>query len=370
MAQMIKKKRNKTLIRTMIAVLLVIIVIVLYFNWRGTGFYILSAEQISSSSPEEYQVPKDAIWYTIDNAQFGIDNTGQNPRATTDGINQALEWAKAQGYENIRFTDGTYLIQCTWNNRYIAPTDGILVPSGLTLDLGNAVFQMEANDYPTYCIFGVVNKTDVTILGGTLIGDLETHIYAASEDSYTHEWGFGICISASTNVLIQNVTIKKMTGDGIILEGSYDYIANGGKISSNVSVINCSISDCRRQGISVVGASDSDIAGNEIFNISGTDPQFGIDIEPELDYIIQNLKIYNNTIYNCSGGAISCVEGSNYSIYSNTCREAGIIAVKCSNVKIYQNIVTSSLIRIYKEASNVEAYNNQLDLFSRLLIDN
>ena len=299
-------------------------------------------------------------WYTIDNAQFGIDNTGQNARATTDGINQALEWAKEQGYENIKFTDGTYLIQCTWNNRFIAPTDGILVPSGLTLDLGNAVFQMEANDYPAYCIFGIVNQSDVTIKGGTLIGDLDEHVYSASSDSSSHEWGFGICVSASTNVLIQGVTIKKMTGDGIILEGSYDYIANGGKVSSNVKVLNCNISNCRRQGISVVGSNNTEIAGNEIYNISGTDPQYGIDVEPELDYTVTNSIIHDNTIYGCSGGAIDACKGSDYEIYNNTCTGNIILAVFSSNVKIYENTIIDTFIRVMDGTTNVIMTDNIL----------
>ena len=368
-----KKKRSKifkVFIYAIAAVLLAIIMVAVYFYWRGTGFDTVSAEQLNSGLPEEFRVSEDAVWYTIDNAQFGIDSSGENARATTDGINEALAWAKAQGYEYIRFAEGTYLIQCTWNNRYIAPTDGILVPSGLILDLGDAVFQMETNGYPAYCVFGVVDQNDVTILGGTLVGDLETHIYTASADSFSHEWGFGICVSASSNVLIQDVTIKNMTGDGVILEGSYDYLANGGRVSSNVKVINCDISNCRRQGISIVGAADSEIAGNEIYNIAGTDPQYGIDVEPELDYITDNLKVHNNMIYGCSGGAISCAKGAHYFVYFNTCKDGCLIAVRCSDVKIYDNIVTGSMIRVYKEASDVEVDGNQLDLFSRLIIDN
>ena len=65
-----------------------------------------------SASP--VSTPEDATTYTVENERFGIDSTGQNARATTDGINSALKWAKEKGYKNIKFAQGAYLIQCNW----------------------------------------------------------------------------------------------------------------------------------------------------------------------------------------------------------------------------------------------------------------
>lgn len=312
--------------------------------------------------------PGDDAWYTVENDRFGIDSTGGSARATTDGINAALEWAKGQGYAYVRFPEGTYMIQCNWQDRFSAPTDGILVPSGLTLDLGDATFMMEPNSYPEYCIFGIVNQSDVTIVGGTLIGDLGQHVYAPSALSPTHEFGFGICVSASRNVLIQNVAIKNMTGDGIILEGSYASLADGGMISSKVRILGCDISNCRRQGISVIGAPDSEIAGNRIYDIKGTNPQFGIDVEPEFDYIVDNLVIRRNVIAGCAGGAVSCHSGSNYQVYDNAC-QGNILAVFSTGVKIYDNTVDGSVIQVYQQASSVEVYDNRLEGNSRVVIE-
>jgi hypothetical protein len=235
-----------------------------------------------------------------------------------------------------------------------------MVPSGMTLDLGSSTFIIEPNSYPEYCIFALVNQSNITITGGTLIGDLGKHTYAYSRDSNSHEWGFGIITSASKNVVIKDVTIKNMTGDGIILEGSYDSKANGGRESSAVKILNCNISNCRRQGVSVIGAPDSEIAGNKIYNISGTDPQYGIDVEPEFDYSVKNLKIHDNTIYGCTGGAITCCKGSGYEVYNNTCIKNHIIAAMSSNVKIYNNTIEDTFIRVMKGTSNVTAENNIL----------
>ena len=309
----------------------------------------------------DVQNPDSDGWYTIDNAAYGISSNGQNARTTTDGINAALNWASNNGYNKVRLSDGTYMIQCKWQNRYIAPTDGILVPSNMTFDLGNAVLKIEPNSYVCYSIISVVDQSNVTITGGTLIGDRSTHTYSYSADSGTHEWGFGVVVSASTNVVVSGITIRETTGDGVILTGSYRPISSGGRICSNVSVLNCDISSCRRQGISVIGATDSVLAGNTIYNINGTDPQYGIDVEPEADYSVDNLKIYGNTISGCTGGAINCNKGSNYEVYNNTCIGNKIIAVRCTNVSIYNNTITNSQIRVMDYSSNVTVTDNSLD---------
>jgi parallel beta-helix repeat protein len=315
---------------------------------------------VADNTSKEDATAADPTVYTIDNTTFGISADNKNARATTDGINKALNWAKDKGYKTIKFAQGTYLIQCTWNNRYIAPTDGIMVPSGLTLDLGNSTFIMEANSYPAYAIFALVDQSNITIKGGTLIGDLGKHKYANVKGSETHEWGFGIITSASKNVVIKGVTIKNMIGDGIILEGSYQPKTNGGRESANVKILNCTISNCRRQGISVIGAPGSEIAGNKIFGIDGTDPQYGIDVEPEFDYSVKGLKIHGNTVYGCTGGAIDACRGSGYEIYENTCIKNNILAALSSDVKIYKNTLEDTFIRVMGGTTNVTAEDNIL----------
>jgi hypothetical protein len=306
--------------------------------------------------------------YTVENARFGIDSTGANARATTDGINAALFWAKDQGYTTIKFETGTYMVQCNWRDRCIAPTDGILVPSGLTLDLGGSTFKMEPNSYPEYCIFGIVSASDVTIKNGTLIGDLDNHVFEPSSKSPTHEYGFGVCISASTNVTIKNLTISKMTGDGIIVEGSYSTLADGGSVSTKIRLLNNDISNCRRQGISVIGMRDSEIAGNKIYNISGADPQYGIDIEKELDYIVDKLSIHDNVIYGCSGGAISCHSGTDYEVYNNVC-SGNILTVYSAYIKLYGNTIKDSFIQVMRGSSNITVENNIMEGNSWVQID-
>ncbi len=335
-----------------------------------------SAAAGNSSTPpavtdsQESPLPTDdpTTTYTVENERFGIDYTGKNARETTDGINKALEWAKAQGYSTIHFAEGTYLIQCKWGDRFKAPTDGILVPSDLTLDLSGCTFVMETNSDPEYAIFGIVNQSNVTIKNGTLIGDMDKHIYTPSQSSPTHEYGFGICISASSNVLIQGVAIRNMTGDGIIIEGSYTVMADGGRVSSDVRILDCDISDCRRQGISVVGADNCEIARNKIYDIAGVASEYGIMVMSQLDYTIDKLDIHDNNIYNCAGGAIACNTGNNCEVYSNTCA-GNILVVFASNTAIHGNFIEDSFIEVMPGASNITVEDNILDGNSFIKLD-
>ncbi len=326
---------------------------------------VTEAPIVVSDNPEEAAEPG---VYQVENTRFGIDSTGGSARATTDGINEALVWAKAQGYTTVKFDKGTYMVQCNWRNRYIAPTDGILVPSGLTLDLGGSTFKMEPNSYPEYTIFGIVNANDVTIKNGTLIGDLDNHVFAPSSTSPTHEFGFGVCISASRNVVIRDLKISKTTGDGIIVEGSYSTLADGGSVSTKVRLLDNEIFNCRRQGISVIGMRDSEIAGNEIYGIKGADPQYGIDIEKELDYIVDKLKIHDNVIYDCSGGAISCHSGTDYEVYNNVC-SGNVLTVYSTNIKLYSNTIKNSFIQVMRGSSNITVENNIMEGNSWVQID-
>ena len=111
-----------------------------------------------------------------------------------------------------------------------------------------------------------------------------------------------------------------MIGDGVIVADTGCKLkkVNGNltpnenncpKRTSNVTIKNNVIYDCRRQGISVISAKDTKILSNKIYNICGVDPGEGIDLEPnnnsiskykvgDLYQIIHGVTIDGNTIYN------------------------------------------------------------------------
>ena len=75
----------------------------------------------------------------------------------------------------------------------------------------------------------------------------------------------------------------------------------------NIVIKDCKLHDSRRQGVSIV-VGTATIENNEIYNISGTNPQFAIDFEGnaadvELGYHCNGI-IKNNKCYNNAGGTI------------------------------------------------------------------
>lgn len=295
----------------------------------------------------------DSELYRIENEKFGISSNGKNARETTDGINEAIQWAKENGYRGVALSSGTYLIACDWNDPNTLPDDGILVPSDTILSLGNAVLKMEANSQPAYNLIYTLKGENIIIDGGILVGDKDSHRYSGWS---THEWGTGVNIVASRDVTVQNMTIYNMTGDAVTVRGGS--LIN----SSDFHITENRLYDCRRQGVSVTGGVNGTITGNTIYNISGTDPQSGIDIEANFGYSATGLMIQGNRISNCKGASIQCYNGSNYSVVQNECVNGGIlIGSRTSGVKVEENILKNSRIRILGRTTNVQLSENRLD---------
>lgn len=299
--------------------------------------------------------------YVIEPEKFVVSTDGTNARATTDGINNALEWAKQNGYRGVSLPDGTYLIKCSWGNPFTLPDDGIFVPSDTVLDLGRAVLMIEPNSQPAYNLIYTMKGSNIIINGGRLVGDRDSHTYGGG-DFATHEWGCGINIVASTGVTVQNMTIEKMTGDAITVRG-------GSRINSkDVTVANNTLSGCRRQGISITGCDGGTVSGNVIYNIKGTPPEYGIDLEANSGYDARNLKITGNTISNCKGGSILCYNGSGNTVSGNTCINGNIVVGgRASDLDISRNTMKNSILGVKKGAVSIETENNIMEGSSRMI---
>ena len=296
--------------------------------------------------------------YLVENSRFGISSDGTNARATTDGINQAIQWAKKNGYEGVSLSSGVYAIACSWDDPYTLPSDGILVPSDTVLDLGKAVLRIESNDQPAYNLIYTLKGRNIVINGGVLEGDRDTHVYSGSS---THEWGCGVNIVASSEVTVQNMTIHGMTGDAITVRGG------GGVNSSGFVVQNNKLYDCRRQGISVTGGVDGVLQDNTIYGIKGTDPQCGIDIEANSGYQATGLVIQRNNISNCGFASIQCYNGSDYLVRENTCVNGGIlVGSRTKGLTVEDNVLKSSILRVLGTDTKVTVEDNQLDRSSKL----
>ena len=193
----------------------------------------------------------------------------------------------------------------------------------------NGNIKLVANEFPNYYIISSNNCSNIHISGnGTIEGDKDTHTGA------TGEWGMGININNCNGVIIENITIKQCWGDCIYI----------GTNSKNVKIFNCFLSESRRQGISVTSASEVIIDNCTISNISGTDPQSAIDLEPNANEIITNVIIRNITVRTCSCGIISYKPDSGIisNVVISNCYIDNITANK-STIILYG--ITNSIVR-------------------------
>jgi hypothetical protein len=153
--------------------------------------------------------------YTIELSRWEISNDFSNSINTSKGINAALKWAKESGYMEVVLPVGKYLIE---KNTPIEP------PADIVFDLGGATLKIEDNELQKYRVIYIAkDQSNVTIKNGNVIGDRDTHDYAAIKG--THEWGTGIEVyGKSKNIDIENIKLYNFTGDGIGLSFRYNYI--------------------------------------------------------------------------------------------------------------------------------------------------
>lgn len=426
--------------------------------------------------------------YVLELDRWNIKNNGTNSYETTKGINDALVWAKSQGYNHVVLSSGTYKLK-------IDPItfSCIILQSDMHLEMiDGCILELEANSSPWYSIFGVKGVKNVKISGGKIVGDKKTHKYelgvkfvrgginsdgslnsnpnfirseivdryenpgllqnfrlwsipgvvatgysfyqykdiisnstlVGSRDNggfaptsptgrgwfapikddnkiifviditssplsdtqiekinakvdnqnWTHEWGHGIQINGSHNIVINNVEISNCTGDAIStawLEyklNSSDYIQED--MGSYIYIHSCNLHHCRRQGISLTGSNDIYISSNKIHHIGkadddvtvdGTAPMFGIDIEsmwsetniptwrPELNKsgleLNTRIYIFNNHIYDNARGHFVNADGINVIVENNTFEGPNVGGVSSYENNWYIKYLNNTFIR-------------------------
>ena len=252
--------------------------------------------------------------YIIELERWDIPNNRKDPIKTTNNIQQAIDWAVNEGYGQVYLPKGHYLIGKYGNDIYQA---GIELKSSMAFMLDkNAVLEMAPNNKWNYCAIAIKNKKHVIVSGGTILGDRDNHKYTPRDrdGSTSHDEGHLICVEGESEfVTIQNVTLGKANGDGVLIVGN-------GKGEEQklreVTIKRNNFSNNRRQGISIVGGKDILIEDNEIHHTSGTSPQFGIDIEGA-GRINKNIIIKRNYFHHNSGGDIVNTDGRQVLVEDN-----------------------------------------------------
>lgn len=216
----------------------------------------------------------------------------------TKAINDAIEAVGNGG--TVFFPDGTYLVKenetTVSNNRY-----AILVNNkkDITLLLSSgAVIQHATSTSAFYRTILIKESNNITVKGGYLIGDLDTHTpeYRDGYDGIVNTHGYGIRMIDSTNLVIDGVELSKYYGDPLIICSEQNPY-NG---CQGVVIKNCKIHDSSRNGITVTSCQGLIVQDCEIYNITGALPMAGIDIEGEYsgavnkDILIDCCNIHDN----------------------------------------------------------------------------
>lgn len=192
--------------------------------------------------------------------------------------------------------DYTKFIQrCLDSSNYVLMPDFPVMISDVGLDIGskrtvffqlNSKLLIKPSNKTHYQMMRVHNAKDVTILNGNLIGD--RYIHRGKEG----EWGMGISIRGSNNIVVKNTKVSNCWGDGI-------YIGRLEKLSSNIHIKSCFIDNNRRNGLSVISAKKLKVTNCVFSNTNGTDPQCGVDIEPNnSEDILRDISFENNFTFN------------------------------------------------------------------------
>ncbi len=242
--------------------------------------------------------------YTIELDRWDIPNTNTNPIKTTANLQAAIDWAHEKGYSKVILPKGEFLVGEDVNPIY---QGGIDIHGNTEFIFSEgAVLSIATNNKWNYCVLRLTGD-NIIVRDGTIKGERDTHIFTPRENDgkTAHDEGHGICVWSNNNVLVKNMKLHNLTGDGsLVLE------------SKDVTFTNNTIYNNRRQGISVVGGVRIEIKDNEIHHIKGTSPQFGIDIEgagrEDKDILIQNNYFHHNT-----GGDIVNTSGRNVYILDN-----------------------------------------------------
>ena len=146
-------------------------------------------------------------------------------------------------------------------------------------------------------IFHLRDCENVTFTGGAIYGDRLRYTGTDRVDQ-----GYGIRVSDSRNITIRDVEIAHLRGDGIwVFSDTFIDKKNGVMGQSyDVTIDNCHVYDCFRNGITLTSVVGCMISNTEIHDIRGGNPQAAVDIEAEFpqsfnqDVTIENCNFYNN----------------------------------------------------------------------------
>lgn len=147
-------------------------------------------------------------------------------------------------------------------------------------------FIQAPNSAKSYGLIKIINSQNVKIYNANLVGDRYNHY------GNEGEWGMGIDIRSSQNIMIYSPKIENSFGDGIYLG------IKGPNVSDSITINDAWVNNSRRNGISITSGKNIYLNRPYVANSKGINPQAGIDIEPNnYSSIIDNIVINDAITY-------------------------------------------------------------------------
>lgn len=289
-------------------------------------------------------------------------NFPQDSTASNQSFQNLMTLCKGNLFTNFYMSEGNYYVSSSYRS---AP---IIVPSNVYWH-NKAVIKMIPNDLDWYNMVLLDKSDNVTIDGGTFIGDVLSH------KGNTGEWGHGIKCGGASNVTLKNLTCINHWGDGIdLIEGKDDNgIANINCKNINISNVKCLYN--RRQGMSIEAAHNVLIKNSEFAftgNLKYTAPGAGMDIEPwaNNDHKVKNIKFINCSMHDNTGLDFQCEpniqEKGNNNTFVNDIKlencSIGNARVQFTNCIILRNCNFTDRL-ILRNTQNIEIIDSKANLF-------
>lgn len=204
----------------------------------------------------------------------------------TAAIQKTIDYAYSKGGGTVYIPNGTYKINVdNWQPVFLRSNIDLVLADG-------AVLKAKTSAKSEYAVVRAYNVSNISISGGKIIGDRDSHIG-------TTTYGHGISILGCSNVRINDVNVSNCMGDGIYVgEGSTQNYCKDVIIENFVTERN------RRNGITIASGRNAIIRDGETANNYGANPQSGIVLEPNNSSAwMENIKIENVYSHNNGAGA-------------------------------------------------------------------
>jgi parallel beta-helix repeat protein len=225
---------------------------------------------------------------TTVNAKTQYGAAGDGVHDDTSAINNALA---AAGTGICYLPAGTYLV----NPPYDSPA--IRIPGHATLLCApGAVLQCATQSSSSEYAVIALSNSDSAVVGGTLKGDRVARNLPDYEDGSGSDFevGEGITVGNGSNLWAVGVTSQDNCCDGIYIHDN----------ASSVQVSDCTFSNNRRNGTSLVSCKGVSFQYCTFQTSNGNDPGAGVDLEPNAGSSVSNVSFLSCNVVNNAGGGI------------------------------------------------------------------